>query len=193
MKGLPPRPTPERDRGRGTEPARAARRWGSARLRAGPGCGALGCVHLRAGPGKGLTWTPSSGKGLPSDPPRTGPAGATQGGVRLKELSWRPHARGPRAGPEDGGGGGASSRAPQHVGAAPALLPPDAGGAAGRGGAHARHRQQSAEAPRPLVETVARWRPERPTPRPAPCQSVMERPPRAAAAGAARRGARGPG
>lgn len=180
MKGLPPRPTPGRDRGRGAAPARAARRWGGARL--------------RAGPGKGLTWTPSSGKGFPSDPPRTGPAGATEGGVRLKELSWRPPAWGPRAGPEDRGGGGvANSRAPQHVGAAPALLPSDAGGAAGRGGAHARHRQPSAEAPRPLVETVARWRPERPTPRPAPCQSVMERPPRAAAAGAAGRGARGPG
>lgn len=96
------------------------------------------------------------------------------------------------------GGGGARRRLvgapglPHHVGPAPALLPPDGGGAAGRGGAHARHRQQSAEAPRSLVETVARWRPERPSPRPAPCQSVMERPPRAAA-GAAGRGARGPG
>ncbi|KAK2086085.1 hypothetical protein P7K49_035510 [Saguinus oedipus] len=76
-------------------------------------------------------------------------------------------------------------------GPGPTLLPPDAGGAAERGGTHARRRQPSAEAPRPLAETVARWRPKQPSPRPAPCQSVMERPPKAAA-GAAGRGAWGP-
>ena len=63
----------------------------------------------------------------------------------------------------------------------------------GRGGSHARHRQPSAEAPRPLAETVARRGPSGPAqPAAAPRQSVMGLQPRAAA-GAAGHGARGPG